>query len=150
MFLNASVSSYGMKFSLVNNIIINRLGIAIGAWVNTTTTSINFKIYAEGNSTPLHSYVLFRKHIYNGYYTLPLETHIILTSGTYRYSVGLDLSLNYYLPGSIMVFPSQLSNVQAAYINNQPDGAYPSSLMTNVQASSGFFWFYDSTYKIYY
>ena len=74
-------------------------------------------------------------------------TNIVLPSGTYRYSVGLNVDMNYYPIGSVMVFPSQLSNVQGAFINNETDGAYPTSLL-NVQTISGFFWFYDNISKI--
>jgi hypothetical protein len=136
-----------MKFTLINSIVIDRIGIAMPAWPTVILPFLYFKFYLDGNTTPINTYILYRQNIYNSFYTLPLSNNLILPPGTYRYSVGLDIGYFYYNIGSIMVFPPQLTNVQGAFVNNLVDGAYPSSILSNAPIS-GFFWFYDNTNKI--
>jgi hypothetical protein len=142
-----AAGSYGVKFTLLKPATIVRIGVLTGSWTNAAITSVVFNFFNEGNINAIYSYNVPRADIYENCYSLLIPS-ITLPAGTYRYGVGLPLTMLYYNAiQKPLIMNSQLSSVQGAY--GSSIGSYPFTLIGDFDFFySGFMWLIDTTYKI--
>ena len=143
LFIAAGTLSRGFRFTAVVPLTLIRIGHAVGAWPNGAVLTSTVNIYLDGNVVALHSFILPRTTVFNGYYVLNI-TPIVLPIGTYYFSVGLSSGQSLYNT-SIIVPPFEFDSTFLTGVRalSAPTGggAYPTVLDENNYMSAGFLWF---------
>ena len=80
--------SRGFGFTLLNPILISRVGIAKTHML--TSTTVNFRIYSQATQLLIYNFVIPKTNEYNGYYILDIP-QITLISANYRIAVTLQI-----------------------------------------------------------
>ena len=126
----------GFKFTLTQQVTINRIGIPSIHWIVPNTR--DYKIYV-GNTSPIHTFNLTQQTIYNDFYVQ--DVNITLNAGSYR--IGIDSKANdRYNSNAPMIFDSRITSVMSV-IATQPN-TYPNLNEQSNVASTGAFWIADS------
>ena len=127
----------GFKFTLTQQVTINRIGIPSIHWIVPNTR--DYKIYVDGNTSPIHTFNLAQQTIYNDFYVQ--DVNITLNAGSYR--IGIDSKTNdRYNSNAPMIFDSRITSVMSV-IATQPN-TYPNLNEQSNVASTGGFWIADS------